>query len=82
MVLFPKNNNFNLNNQLPSVPSGCESVRIRKNVNKLSGAEKERFVNAMQALIDAGSYEKLASLHSGPKNLICPETQTGRGVFR
>ena len=58
--------------------SGCRGARrMRRNVKSLGGAERQRLVSAMQALIGNGSrYQDLANFHGGPPNICngycCP----------
>jgi len=59
-----------------NVPSGCGTVRIRRNVKSLSKEERTRLVRAMQALIDRGRYQEIGNFHGGPPT-ICPETDNG-----
>ena len=51
---------------------GC-SRRKRKNVNSLSGAEKDKLVAAINRLIESGRYVELGNIHGGPKEAnVCP----------
>ena len=58
--------------------SGCGGVRrVRRNVNSLGAAERQRLVSAMETLIGRGTrYIDLANFHGGPPNICngicCP----------
>ena len=49
-----------------------KGMRVRRNVNTLSEAEKGRLVSAMEALIESGRYEDLCSIHGDPIS-ICSD---------
>ena len=56
-----------------NLTSDCGKVRrVRRNVNSLSEAEKERLVRAMEALIESGKYENLGNIHGAPVS-ICSD---------
>jgi len=62
--------------------SGCKGVkRVRKNVKKLTSAERQKLVTAMETLIGKGNrYVDLANFHGGPPNICngdycCPHRE-------
>ena len=67
------NNNNNINDRNnKNDTSGCGGrMRVRRNVKSLGAAERQRLVNAMEALIRRGNrYVDLGNFHGGPP-VIC-----------
>ena len=64
-------------------------VQLRKNVNSLTEGEKEALQTAMQAVIDSGTFAKLANFHGLPMTMCDPfdlkekdpESLGGRSYF-
>ena len=89
LVRWIKSETVSKQETISDVKKSGDRVQLRKNVNTLTEGEKEALQIAMQAVIDSGTFAKLANFHGLPLTMCDPfdlskkdpESLGGRSYF-